>query len=81
MRQRGSPSFRFEDDEDEWGRSRPFTRRGRAVGILAPPSFVAPVVKGAGDLAWARLNRLADDLGRNRGKRASALRELTRMRR
>lgn len=45
------------------------THRGRAVGVLAPPSFVAPVVKGAGDLAWARLNRLADDLGRNRAAR------------
>ena len=57
------------------------TRRGRAVGILAPPDFPAPAASGAGDQAWARLELLADRLDRGRGRRTSALRGLTEARR
>jgi prevent-host-death family protein len=57
------------------------TRRGRPVGILAPPDFVAPKEAVAGRDAWERLLALADRIGRQSGPRKSALKELAAMRR
>lgn len=57
------------------------TRRGRAVGVLAPPDFVAPPASAATEHAWDRLTTLADKLGRNAHRRESAVRELERTRR
>ena len=53
------------------------TRRGRAVGILAPPDYLAPATDGANDEAWARLLALADRMARSRGRRRSAVQELS----
>jgi prevent-host-death family protein len=57
------------------------TRRGRAVGVLAPPDFVAPSVGVAKEQAWERLTMLADKLERSAKSRKSAVRELERTRR
>ena len=56
------------------------TRRGRAVGVLAAPGFVAPEARSPDARAWERLMALADRIGAFRGK-GSAVRELARMRR
>ena len=57
------------------------TRRGRAVGILAPPDFLAPKAKAAGQEAWQRLLALADKASKQGGRRRSAVKELAAMRR
>jgi prevent-host-death family protein len=58
------------------------TRRGQAVGILAPPDYVPPSPALSGEQAWDRVFALAEQLQSRRGaKRRSALRELNRMRR
>lgn len=57
------------------------TRHGRAVGVLAPPDFLRPAERDAGDKAWERLTTLADQLGKKSGRRKSAVQELERMRR
>ena len=57
------------------------TRRGRPVGILAPTDIVAPREKNAGCDAWERMLALADRIGKQKGHRKSALKELAAMRR
>jgi prevent-host-death family protein len=57
------------------------TRRGRAVGVLAPPDFVQPKRSKAGDAAWDRMEELWDRVDRSSRPRKSALRELAKMRR
>ena len=65
------------------------TRRGRAVGVLAPPDFLAPSESAATEQAWERLMTLADKLDPPAERRAgsdakshkSAVRELERARR
>ena len=57
------------------------TRRDRPVGILAPTDFVAPREKNAGWDAWERLLAVADRIGKQKGPRKSALKELAAMRR
>lgn len=57
------------------------TRRGRAVGVLAPPDHLPPARADAGDAAWERLWQSMDRVGKNRRTRKSALRELFKMRR
>jgi prevent-host-death family protein len=57
------------------------TRRGHAVGVLAPPDFVAQCSGVDREQAWDRLTLLADKLERNVKRRTSAVRELERMRR
>ena len=57
------------------------TRRGRPVGVLAPPDHLPPVRAGAGDAAWERLKELWDRADKSRRRRRSALRELAKMRR
>lgn len=57
------------------------TRRGRSVGILAPPDFLGPVANGGNDSAWDHLEMLADRLRQLRRSRKSAVLELTKGRR
>ena len=57
------------------------TRRGRAVGVLAPADFQPPARTGTGAAAWDRLEALAERLGGSRRRRGSAVRELAAMRR
>ena len=57
------------------------TRRGRPVGVLAPPDFVVPKAETSGCDAWERLLALADRIGKQKGPRKSALKELAAMRR
>ncbi len=58
------------------------TRRGRAVGILAPPDYVPPSPALSGEQAWDRVIALADQLTSRPGtKRRSAVRELQKTRR
>ena len=57
------------------------TRRGRPVGILAPPDFVTPKEWDTDGNAWERLLTLADRIGKQKGPRKSALKELAAMRR
>jgi len=57
------------------------TRRGRAVGVLAPPDFLAPGERSGGQEAWERLFALADGLNVRSDRRKSAVRELAAMRR
>ena len=57
------------------------TRRGHAVGVLAPPDFVAPSSEVAREQAWERLTRLVVKLERSAKRRTSAVRELERTRR
>jgi len=57
------------------------TRRGRAVGVLAPPDFLGPVAGGGHDNAWDQLDMLAERLRLGRGSRKSAVGELAKMRR
>jgi prevent-host-death family protein len=57
------------------------TRRGRAVGILAPPDFLVPPARGTEDDAWERLTATADRIGLGRGPRRSAVRDLEQTRR
>jgi prevent-host-death family protein len=59
------------------------TKRGRPVGVLAPPDLVALTPKGkdAGRDAWDRLLALANRIGKQKGPRRSALQELFKMRR
>ena len=65
----------------ENGATYTITRRGRAVGVLAPPDFVAPSTGVSGEHAWDRLIQLADKLNRTAKGRKSAVRELKRTRR
>jgi prevent-host-death family protein len=57
------------------------TRRGRAVGILAPTGFLSPAAFETHGKAWERLMQLADRLTQESPKGKSAVRELERMRR
>ena len=57
------------------------TRRGRAVGVLAPADFVAPNPDASPEQAWERLNRLADKLDHGKQRGRSAVRELEQSRR
>jgi prevent-host-death family protein len=57
------------------------TRRGRAVGVLAPPEFVAPREPYGRPDGWNRLLALADGIGKQKGLRKSAVRDLAGMRR
>ena len=57
------------------------TRRGRPVGVLAPPDFVQPKRSKAGDAAWDRLEELWERIGKSPRPRKSALQELFKMRR
>ena len=57
------------------------TRRGRPVGVLAPTDFIALKGTDAGRDAWNRLLALADRIGKQKGARKSALKELEAMRR
>jgi prevent-host-death family protein len=57
------------------------TRRGRAVGVLAPADFLAPGKRGAGQEAWERLFALADGWNARNDQQKSAVRELAAMRR
>ena len=57
------------------------TRRGRAVGVLAPADFIAPGKCNKAHEAWERLFSLADALDARSGGRKSALRELDGIRR
>ncbi len=57
------------------------TRRGRAVGVLAPQDFLAHDRSDGGQEAWDRLFALADGLNARGGRRKSAVRELAAMRR
>ena len=57
------------------------TRRGHAVGVLAPPDHLPTARSDAGDAAWDRLEELIDRIGRSRRPRKSAVRELAKMRR
>ena len=57
------------------------TRRGRPVGVLAPPDFIQPKRSKAGDAAWASLQELWTRVDQSSRPRKSALRELAKMRR
>jgi len=57
------------------------TRRGKAVGVLAPPDFVTQSEGVAKEQAWERLTQLADKLDRCSQRRKSAVRELAQTRR
>lgn len=57
------------------------TRRGRAIGVLAPADFLTSAAERGGDEAWDRLLVLVDRLGSKGGRRKSALKELAAMRR
>jgi prevent-host-death family protein len=57
------------------------TRRGRAVGVLAPPDFLAPDERHEGRQAWKRLLALADRMSKQKSGRRSAVKELAAMRR
>ena len=57
------------------------TRRGHAVGVLAPPDHLPLAQADAGDAAWDRLEELMDRIGKSRRTGKSAVRELTKMRR
>ena len=57
------------------------TRRGHAVGMLAPADHLPPARADAGDAAWDRLEQLMDRIGKSRRPRQSAVRELAKMRR
>jgi prevent-host-death family protein len=65
----------------ENGATYTITRRGNAVGVLAPPDFVAPTAKDKPEQAWERLAQLADKLSNKDKRCTSAVRELERMRR
>lgn len=57
------------------------TRHGRAVGVLAPPDFIAPSAADSPTKAWERLMRLADQLKQTSKGQRSAVRELDQSRR
>jgi prevent-host-death family protein len=57
------------------------TRRGRAVGVLAPADHLPTARADAGDAAWDRLEQLMDRIGKGRRPHKSAVRELAKMRR
>jgi len=57
------------------------TKRGRAVGVLAPADDLPTSGRVADDGAWDRLLILAAQLGARKPGRKSALRELSTMRR
>ena len=57
------------------------TRRGHAVGVLAPPGFVAPAAGAATAQAWDRLTQLADKLDQGGPRHRSAVRMLEQTRR
>lgn len=57
------------------------TRRGRAVGLLAPADACVAGGAGSGDEAWGRLLALAERLAAGGRKRRPALKELAAMRR
>lgn len=57
------------------------TKRGKPVGILAPPDFLVPVNRNGKADAWTRLETLADRMNAGLGRRKSAVRELHDMRR
>lgn len=58
------------------------TRRGRPVGILAPPDFIGSDAPASNKDAWAKVLDLADRIGEQKSpKDKSALGELSAMRR
>jgi prevent-host-death family protein len=57
------------------------TRRGHAVGVLAPPDHLPLARADAGDAAWDHLEKLMDRIGKSQQTRKSAVRELAKMRR
>ena len=57
------------------------TRRGQAVGVLAPPDHLPLAQADAGDAAWDHLEKLMDRIGQSQQTRKSAVRELANMRR
>ena len=57
------------------------TKRGRPVGVLVPPDYLATQVGANGADAWGHFLGVADKLATERGARASAVRELATMRR
>jgi prevent-host-death family protein len=57
------------------------TRRGHAVGILAPPDHLPVARADAGDAAWDHLEELMNRMGQSRRSRKSVVRELAAMRR
>ena len=57
------------------------TRRGHAVGVLAPADHLSTARADAGDAAWDRLEKLMDCIGKSRRPHKSAVRELAKMRR
>ena len=57
------------------------TCRGRPVGVLAPATLESSHSTQDDAHAWERLEELAAQIGGNRLKRRSALRELAEMRR
>ena len=57
------------------------TRRGHAVGVLAPADHLPTARADAGDAAWDRLEELMDRIGKSRRPRKSAVSELAKMRR
>lgn len=57
------------------------TRRGRAVGVLAPCDFLPAGGERAEPEAWDRVLALADAMGKRRTPSKSAVRELATMRR
>jgi prevent-host-death family protein len=57
------------------------TKRGRPVGVLAPPDYVPPVRSAKNDEAWDRLEEMWDRFAKSPRPRKSALQELFKMRR
>lgn len=57
------------------------TKRGRPVGILAPPDYLQSERPDAGDTAWNRLVECWRRFDKSKPPRKSALQELFNMRR
>lgn len=57
------------------------TRRGHAVGVLAPPDHLPPSRPDANDAAWDRLQELWSRADKASRPHKSALQELAKMRR
>lgn len=57
------------------------TRRGQAVGVLAPADHLSPASGDTGAAAWDRLEKLMFQIGKGRRSRKSPVRELAQMRR